>query len=570
MRAALGAAMQTPALHSRGDAHTRAVCPRKTTAIPTPNKTSAIPASPTKTAALFVLIAASACTKTTTVSSREASSVNTRGVVDVVLTDGTKTSLLGMRVEIEEVCGRPVRCEGPSCGGSSGAGAGDRACFSKDKIVSLSASEIDAKAVAGITLAAVAAAAITVALVESSRPHTQPTAGTSPPPPSSPTSHNMGSCPRIYSWNGSEWQLDSGTFGLAYFKAAPRTDFDVLDALVADRGTYRFKLVNEQDETEHTDLVRLKVIDHPTGTRVVPSEDGRLHTFRDEALPLSAQDFRGVDARELIRTKDDREWSSDFSARDPNRMQDARDGLRLVFAKPQDAAVAKLRIGAHNTVWAGQMLGFLLAHRGDELPAWLAKMNHDDKARAGLDAFLVREGMLDVRVKTAAGWSSRGTFWAAGSEIVKEEAFEIALADVPGGTIEVELESATGFWSIDNVSISYGADEPIAIRDLAPKAARTNDGRDVAAVLGTKDGQMFDTVRGDVAELVFDVPPPPKRRDTKRSFIVETHGYYVPEIAPAADADPAAMDLVMSMPYAASRLALALRLGAADAKGAQK
>ena len=39
----------------------------------------------------------------------------------------------------------------------------------------------------------------------------------------------IGSCPRVYSWDGAGWKLDSGTFGVSYFEAAPRTDFDRLD-----------------------------------------------------------------------------------------------------------------------------------------------------------------------------------------------------------------------------------------------------------------------------------------------------------------------------------------------------
>ena len=76
-------------------------------------------------------------------------------------------------------------------------------------------------------------------------------------------------------------------------------------------------------------------------------------TFRDEATPTIARDFRGRDALDLVQTKDDREWSSDLHDRSALRADDARDGLRLVFAKPQGAKVAKLRVAAHNTDWAG-------------------------------------------------------------------------------------------------------------------------------------------------------------------------------------------------------------------------
>jgi hypothetical protein len=150
-------------------------------------------------------------------------------------------------------------------------------------------------------------------------------------------------------------------------------------------------------------------------------------------------------------------------------------------------------------------------------------------------------------------------FWAAGSEIVKEEAFELAVGDLPGDTLEIELESALDFWSVDAASVAYGENEPTVVHDLSPSSARTNHGRDVTTVLARADAVRFDTVKGDVAELSFVAPASPTAGSV-RSFILQTRGYYVPEITPAADADPAAMDSLMASPFAASRLALAFRV----------
>ncbi len=150
-------------------------------------------------------------------------------------------------------------------------------------------------------------------------------------------------------------------------------------------------------------------------------------------------------------------------------------------------------------------------------------------------------------------------FWAAGSEIVKEEAFELAVGDLPGDTLEIELESALDFWSVDAVTVAYEENEPTVVHELTATTARTSDGRDLTTVLAQRDAVRFDTVRGDVAELSFAAPAPPAA-GTVRSFVLETNGYYVPEVAPAADADPREMDALMDTPFAASRLALAFRV----------
>ena len=478
--------------------------------------------------------------------------------LEIVLADGTSVRLDDAKSSGESLCGVVYQCLGPSCGRVR-----VDHCVANQEVVTLKERKMTDTAVAVGVTGAVLGVALTVAAIaaasSSSRGGGPSSGGSSTTTTNGARGGSIGSCPRIYSWNGTTWKLDSGTFGVSYFEAAPRTDFDRLDHLVVDEGSYRLRLVNEQDETEHTDLVRLRVVDHPAGTRVVPTAAGKLVTFRDEAIPTIARDFRGRDALELVTTKDDREWSSDLRGRSALRADDARDGLRLVFAKPRNAKTAKLRVAAHNTEWSGQMLGYLLAHRGTTLPAWFVRINTDAHARAELEAFLLREGMLNVSVKTPAGWSKRGVFWAAGSEIVKEEAFELEVGDLPGDTLEIELESALDFWSVDAASIAYGPSEPTIVRDLLPSSARTTSGRDVTAVLARRDGVRFDTARGDVAELSFAAPAPPTAGSV-RSFVLETNGYYVPEIAPAADADPAAMDALMDSPFSASRLALAFRV----------
>ncbi len=134
-----------------------------------------------------------------------------------------------------------------------------------------------------------------------------------------------------------------------------------------------------------------------------------------------------------------------------------------------------------------------------------------------------------------------------------KEAFELAVGDLHGDTLEIELD----FSSVDAASVAFGANEPTLVRELSPATARTLEGLDVTNVLAQRDLVRFDTVRGDVAELSFKAPAAPAS-GSMRSFILETSGFYVPEIAPAIDADPAAMDALI--PFSASRLALALRL----------
>lgn len=366
-----------------------------------------------------------------------------------------------------------------------------------------------------------------------------------------------GSCPHVYSWSGSGWQLDSGTFGGSQFAAAQLTDHDLLEHLVPQDGKLRLRLVNEMPEAENTDALSLRVVDHPAGTRVVPTAAGKLVTFRNPTGPLVATDLRGVDALDLVSTRDGREWTSDLSDRDPRRVDDARDGLLLQFPKPPRAKRAKLWITARNTQWAADMLEYLLSELGPALPGWYATMNTEPAARKAFSAFMEREGSLVARVKTPGGWTARGVVSVAGAEILKDQALEIPVDDVPGDRVTLRLDAPVAFWTVDSVAVSFEDDEPLEVRDLAPASAEADDGADVLPLLAAIDGERYATVRGNHAELSFDAPAAP-RPGMSRSYVLVSTGYYVPDVPPNAHPDPAEFARVTSDPDLASQEALAM------------
>ena len=60
-----------------------------------------------------------------------------------------------------------------------------------------------------------------------------------PPPRVSSGSGEPISCPLVYSWDGTDWRLDSGTFGGAFLEPLARTDVDNLEFVQAEAGRVR-------------------------------------------------------------------------------------------------------------------------------------------------------------------------------------------------------------------------------------------------------------------------------------------------------------------------------------------
>jgi hypothetical protein len=183
-------------------------------------------------------------------------------------------------------------------------------------------------------------------------------------------------------------------------------------------------------------------------------------------------------------------------------------------------------------------------------------MNADPDARRQLFEFVVREGMLSVHVRTDAGWAPRGFAWEA-MDVRKDQALEVPVADVSGDRLALRLDSDVGFWSIDSLAVSYDDDEPVEVHTLAPRTAVTSDGRDIAGLLSSVDGERYATRPGDQAVLVFDAlaAPPPEK---ERSLVLVTTGFYVPDVAPDPRANLAETQRLMTTPGAAARRSLEL------------
>ena len=342
---------------------------------------------------------------------------------------------------------------------------------------------------------------------------------------------DLSSCPAVYSWDGEAWRLDSGTFGGAFLEPLARTDVDNLVFARAEDGVLRLRLANELSETDHVDALRLRVVDHPIGTEVVPdaSASGALHLVGRLAPPLAARDDRGRDALAAVQAVDGWGWESSPSGRDTAVAADVRDGLELEFSRPAGARQATLVLDGNNTPWAAALMQQYVAAHGRETDAWYASLNSNPLAAWTLGQRLAREGFLHVSVWTDRGWEAQGLVWEAGPEVAKRQAMRLDLSGVEGERLRVRLESIPLFWNLDRVAIDFpgmdGVRPAPEVHELEAASARMEaDGRDVTAALSAVDGTELVLETGEAAELRFFVPPVPE--GSARSYLAASTGWY--------------------------------------------
>jgi hypothetical protein len=140
----------------------------------------------------------------------------------------------------------------------------------------------------------------------------------------------VGSCPFLYTWNGTTYEFISDVLGITPLGlpmapgmlVPPDHDEFVLvkgEQLVPKDGAYELQFTEELREVTYLDRLRLDVIDHPAEVEIFPNErfsfppfpEAHVHTVRDALLPLTAVDQGGKDWSEEL-ARDDQRFAVPF------------------------------------------------------------------------------------------------------------------------------------------------------------------------------------------------------------------------------------------------------------------
>jgi hypothetical protein len=338
------------------------------------------------------------------------------------------------------------------------------------------------------------------------------------------------SCPYVYSFQGERYVREGDVFPGAIFKAAQRPDRLALEHLVASTGSYRLRLVNELQEIEYLDEVKLLLVDGPEGMPVVAAPGGRFRTLTGPMPPIKATDLGGRAVLEQVSGQGDGAWAGNPFARDPEHPSRSREGLLLEFARPLGAKAVTIVCRAQPTPWASRLMREVLALQGPNLSAWYARVEADPAARAEFQGAYRREAQLILSVWTGAVWREAGT-------VNPHEATELPLDGIRGDVLRIRIDSTAGLWSIDSVQVDYGGGAPVEVIEAGARVARTQRDGDVRALLEHTDGRRHRLEPNrDSVNLVFDAPPlKPGRR---RSLFLKASGYYTILVPTRREEDP--------------------------------
>lgn len=354
------------------------------------------------------------------------------------------------------------------------------------------------------------------------------------------------SCPFVYSWDGSRWVFDAEPYGGAVTKGLERADDVVLEHLVADAGVYRLLLTNEVLETQRTNHVSLRVVDHAPGVRVVPDETGGLHALRAPRKPTSAWLFPDRDVMPWLEATDERVFEPQPAVAPDGG---TRDEIVLTFPRPRHPAAARLVANAGTSLSGSYMIRQSLALRGRELTSWYRDVDGRAGSRADLERWIAEEQLwrLKFDVLEEEGWHTRGSLIGTGPLIVKDRVVPLDLTRAIGSEVSIRIRPPRGFWSLNAFALDEGPEPALEIRDVPLERARGADGSDRTKALRSAD-ETYDTIEigGNPVSLIFAAPP--LREGLDRTVLLHAQGYYTLDLAAEGEPDRARLARLESEP----------------------
>jgi hypothetical protein len=334
------------------------------------------------------------------------------------------------------------------------------------------------------------------------------------------------SCPHVYAFDGEMWTLDAEPFSGAIARNAQKTDLAVLEHIRPVEGTYRLKILNESNEIEFTDEIKLVIADHPASVEVLPGIDGKIVTVAGISPPVYAKTHTGRDLMALFGKDGSLSWEGDPGKgyADPAR---PREEIHLKFPKPTEGGTAKLVVRGQNTYWSFRMMDDFLSTFGSLAEKKLKSLDGNPKAREKIERFMKENGIwIEVLVKKSEEWAQAGFIPEVGPNVAKTQVLTLEVPEETGPFLEVKLRWAPLFWHILKIGMDFSRDAPgVSVIEEGPLEAADAGQGDIGALIAKADGETYRTEKGAEALVEFSVPPGPAE-GMKRTVLIKATGYY--------------------------------------------
>ena len=336
----------------------------------------------------------------------------------------------------------------------------------------------------------------------------------------------FGSCPTVYSRNGSNWEYQAELFSYSISRLLERADLDRLGQQGYSRSPFTLRVANEALETHNINLIRLVAAQHPVGTMAFPTPDGEIVIVRDLREPFSAVNSEGRDVLRAVQYWDDRAYRSDSAMVRQVKSGRTSDWIDLRVRSPRRSSSATVLLRLKNTLLSTVLFyEIVLGSQGVQAIEWTRRMNSDPVYAAQFRSVYSQFSGLKVKSWQDGMWKPVGGVPDVGPVGWKETAIRVSAEDE--GELALRIEFFPDNYMIDYVAFDFGGNEsPLRVDELVPTAIQDRTGAprpDILALVDEDDSRYMVTEAREVYRFVYDLPP---EGDDEMTLFVRSKGYY--------------------------------------------
>jgi len=342
---------------------------------------------------------------------------------------------------------------------------------------------------------------------------TQTTKRVVPPP-------NNGSCPYLYSFNGSEYVLEGEAFGTALGKALESESCVVLTELKPIDDKLKIKITNERPETHFINNVQLIAVESDKDGIVYSNNHNELISVRNHKK-IQKSTENGKDITNLITDRDNKYWVSDLST--ANSSSGFEDKITLQIDNINLADSITLIVSAINTNISAVLFEYLNKTLGDEFPSFANAIETDPEMIGILKETLFKSA-LKIDIWDGSNWNYTDVLFPEANQVRFNKALRLPVPKNSNGEMKIRLRCMTDVWKIDEISYDDSAPGKLKISypELTKYHAVAQNLTD-ASTIQKKDNQYLKLLPGDFTELEYKpITPNP---DKKVTYALKAGGY---------------------------------------------
>ena len=334
-------------------------------------------------------------------------------------------------------------------------------------------------------------------------------------------SYGEGSCPYIYSWNGSDFKLEGEAFGISLGKSLETETNIILSDIKPEEDKIKIKIANERPETHFINNIKVSAVEINENEKLFSDNHQNLQTAKNLKSISNAEDLNKRNISGLIKFADNIYWNSDLSSANPkNNFEDI---IYLSLNNLQKTDSVSLIITAINSEISNICFGYLQKILGDEFVNFTKAIEIDPELTSTMKDILLKSA-LKVDIWDGSNWKYVDLIYPEANYVKFEKLIRIPNLPDIYNKMKIRLRCLSDVWKID--AIQFDDSRKTDLKLFSPEfiSYKTNTQFKFEQI-SNKDSNYAKLLPGQNIELQFSEIRPAKGKKIMYNTIVGGYLY---------------------------------------------